>query len=103
MESERAALAMIRASKSPKPGARLLLEGGALAAEKARARDLPKVPITSRETGDLIMMGIGGFTPLTGFMTKADWKAVCDKCLLADGTFWPVRIDMLHRWQQALE
>ena len=25
------------------------------------------------------MMGIGAFTPLTGFMTKADWQGVCDK------------------------
>jgi ATP sulfurylase len=39
----------------------------------------------------LIMMGIGGFSPLTGFMTKADWQGVCDKFLMADGTFWPIR------------
>ena len=38
------------------------------------------------------MMGIGAFTPLTGFMTKADWKGVCDKYTMADGTFWPIPI-----------
>ncbi|MDD3530548.1 MAG: sulfate adenylyltransferase, partial [Gallionellaceae bacterium] len=47
----------------------LLLTGDALAAEKARAQSLKQVRMSSRETGDLIMMGIGGFTPLDGFMT----------------------------------
>jgi len=40
------------------------------------------------------MMGIGGFSPLTGFMTKADWKGVCEKYLLADGTFWPIPVTL---------
>ena len=52
----------------------LLLEGDALAAEKEKAKKLKVVPMTSREASDLIMLGIGAFTPLTGFMTKADWK-----------------------------
>ncbi|MBS1185309.1 MAG: ATP-sulfurylase, partial [Proteobacteria bacterium] len=56
----------------------LLLTGDALAAEKTRAASLPKVKMSSRETGDLIMMGIGGFTPLDGFMTHGDWEGVCD-------------------------
>jgi sulfate adenylyltransferase len=69
-----------------------LLEGEALAAEKKKADGLKKVPISPRVKGDLIMIGIGGFSPLTGFMTKADWKGVCDNFLLADGTFWPVPV-----------
>jgi sulfate adenylyltransferase len=40
------------------------------------------------------MIGIGGFSPLTGFMTKADWKRVLDEFLLADGTFWPIPVTM---------
>ncbi len=40
VESERTALAMIRASKSPKPGGRLLLDGGAEAVVTARNDDL---------------------------------------------------------------
>ncbi|RJQ42206.1 MAG: sulfate adenylyltransferase [Gaiellales bacterium] len=70
----------------------LLLEGEELAAEKEKAAALPQVKITSRETGDIIMMGIGGFTPLDGFMTKADWQGVCDNFQMADGTFWPIPI-----------
>jgi sulfate adenylyltransferase len=70
----------------------LLLEGSALQAEKKKAQGLKKITITTRETSDAIMMGIGAFTPLTGFMTKADWKGVCDKYTMADGTFWPIPI-----------
>jgi sulfate adenylyltransferase len=70
----------------------LLLEGAALEAEKKKAAGLKKINIGSRETGDLIMMGIGGFTPLTGFMTKADWKGVCADMKMADGQFWPIPV-----------
>ena len=71
-----------------------LLEGDALAAEQKKAESLKKVTISPRVKGDLIMIGIGGFSPLTGFMTKADWKGVCDNFLLADGTFWPVPVTL---------
>jgi sulfate adenylyltransferase len=50
--------------------------------------------MTSRETGDLIMLGIGGFTPLEGFMGYEDWKGVCDEMKMADGTFWPIPITL---------
>jgi sulfate adenylyltransferase len=72
----------------------LLLKDAALIAEKKRAETLPKVKISSRETGDIIMMGIGGFTPLTGFMTKADWQGVCDGMKMASGLFWPIPITL---------
>ena len=40
------------------------------------------------------MLGIGGFTPLGGFMTRADWEGVCDHCRTADGLFWPIPITL---------
>ncbi|MEE9310073.1 MAG: sulfate adenylyltransferase [Cocleimonas sp.] len=72
----------------------LLLEGSALDAEKTRAASLPQVKISSRESGDLIMMGIGGFTPLNGFMDKADWQGVCDDMKMSDGLFWPIPVTL---------
>ncbi len=72
----------------------LLLSGDALAAERARAASLPGLRVSSRERGDLIMLGIGGFTPLDGFMARADWKAVCDGCRTASGLFWPIPITL---------
>ena len=71
-----------------------LLEGKALEEEKKKAEKLPKIDISSRAKGDLIMMGIGGFSTLDGFMGKADWKSVCEKMTLADGTFWPVPVTL---------
>ncbi|HEX6493476.1 MAG TPA: sulfate adenylyltransferase [Candidatus Dormibacteraeota bacterium] len=61
-------------------------------AEIARAGRLRRLPMTTRETSDLIMLGIGAFTPLRGFMGEADWRGVCDGMRLADGTFWPIPI-----------
>ena len=72
----------------------LMPTGDALAQAKAHAEGLPKLPITSRESGDLIMLGIGGFTPLTGFMGKADWQGVVDNMHTADGLFWPIPITL---------
>jgi len=72
----------------------LMLAGEALAAERARARSLPALRVSSRERGDLIMLGIGGFTPLQGFMTHADWQGVCDGYRMASGLFWPIPITL---------
>ncbi len=72
----------------------LLLEGAALAAEQKRAAGLTKISVSSRESGDIIMMGIGGFTPLDGFMTHADWEGVCDGMNMSSGLFWPIPITL---------
>jgi sulfate adenylyltransferase len=72
----------------------LLLEGDARSAELERAKSLPQVKLSSREVGDVIMLGIGGFTPLQGFMTHADWEGVCDGMKTASGLFWPIPITL---------
>ncbi len=72
----------------------LLLSGQALADEQRRAAALKKVNVSSREAGDIIMLGIGGFTPLDGFMTHADWQGVCDGMKMASGLFWPIPITL---------
>jgi sulfate adenylyltransferase len=72
----------------------LLLEGEALKAELAYAATLPKVVVSSREKGDIVMLGQGGFTPLDGFMTHADWQGVCDGMKMASGLFWPIPITL---------
>ena len=72
----------------------LLLEGAELKAEVEKAKTLKQVPMTSREASDVLMLGIGAFTPLEGFMGYDDWKGVCDKFLTTDGTFWPIPITL---------
>lgn len=70
----------------------LLLEGKAREEEQKKAEGLTEIRMTSRESGDLIMLGIGGFTPLGGFMGHDDWKGVCAEYKMANGTFWPIPI-----------
>jgi len=72
----------------------LLLSGKEKEAELKRAEKLPKLVLSSRETGDLIMLGIGGFTPLEGFMGKDDWKSVCAEMKMTNGLFWPIPITL---------
>jgi sulfate adenylyltransferase len=72
----------------------LLLEGGAGRVELARAKTLPRITVSSREKGDIVMLAQGGFTPLDGFMTHADWVAVCDGMKLSSGLFWPIPITL---------
>jgi sulfate adenylyltransferase len=72
----------------------LLLAGDALAAERRHAKTVPQLRVSSREKGDVVMLGIGGFTPLDGFMTRADWEGVCDGMKTAGGLFWPIPITL---------
>ena len=72
----------------------LLLAGTELERERQRALTLPRLPVSSRERGDIVMLGIGGFTPLEGFMSKADWQGVCDDMHMASGLFWPIPITL---------
>src|SRR6188474_81510 len=73
----------------------LLAEEKRAAEERKRAETLPKLRVSSREKGDLVMLGIGGFT------THADWKRTCDDMRLADGTFWPIPITLSANRQAA--
>jgi len=72
----------------------LLLQGDALHEERKKAKSLTEIKMTSRETSDLIMLGIGAFTPLSGFMGYDDWKGVCDEMKLTNGVFWPIPITL---------
>ena len=72
----------------------LLLKGKALADELLRASSMPRIKVSSREKGDLVMMGIGGFTPLEGFMSFSDWQGVCAGMKMANGIFWPIPITL---------
>ncbi|MFH1891403.1 MAG: sulfate adenylyltransferase [Candidatus Zixiibacteriota bacterium] len=74
----------------------LMLDGEDRKKELKRAEGFPKLEMTTRETGDLIMLGIGGFTPLEGFMGEKDWKGVCADMKMSSGLFWPIPITLSH-------
>jgi len=71
-----------------------LVKSEELAEAKKRAAELPKVRMTSRETSDLIMIGIGAFSPVDGFMARKDWEEVCKALKTARGIFWPIPITL---------
>jgi len=70
----------------------LLLPEAERVEEAHRASRLKQVPLSSREVSDLLMLGMGAYTPLDGFMGEADWRGCCEHMMLADGVFWPIPI-----------
>ena len=57
-----------------------------------KAQGLHKLQVEDRYTSDLLMIAIGGFSPLKGFMGKADAEAVINKMELANGLVWSIPI-----------
>lgn len=72
----------------------LLAPPAARAEGIVRARGLKQVPMTSREVSDVLMMGMGAYTPLEGFMDEADWRRVSLEMRLVNGIFWPIPITL---------
>ncbi len=64
-------------------------------AERLRqAQTLPQVHLSSRELSDLVMIGMGAFSPLAGFLGEADYRASMKDLHLTDGTLWPIPITL---------
>ena len=61
---------------------------------KAESRDWPSHTLTPRQLCDLELLLNGGFSPLVGFMTQADYDRVCREMRLEDGTLWPMPITL---------
>ncbi|MFM7447495.1 MAG: sulfate adenylyltransferase [Leptolyngbyaceae cyanobacterium] len=55
---------------------------------------LPRVSLDERAISDLVMIAIGGFSPLTGFMSKADYDRVVNEMHLANGLPWSIPITL---------
>ncbi|MGF1481056.1 MAG: sulfate adenylyltransferase [Cyanophyceae cyanobacterium] len=60
----------------------------------AQGEKLPRVQLDLRATSDLVMIAIGGFSPLNGFMEQADYEKVVDDMRLVNGTPWSVPITL---------
>ena len=61
---------------------------------KSEAADLPSWDLTPRQICDLELLMNGGFNPLKGFLSEADYNSVVDDMRLADGTLWPMPINL---------
>ena len=61
---------------------------------KAESREFPSWDLTARQVCDLELLMSGGFSPLTGFMNKADFEGVCNNMRLTSGVLWPIPITL---------
>ena len=59
---------------------------------KGESRDWPSHDLTPRQMCDLEMLVNGGFSPLRGFLGRADYDRVVGEMRLTDGTLWPIPI-----------
>ncbi len=58
------------------------------------ADSLPRVQMDERTTSDLVMIAIGGFSPLTGFMERVDYESVVESMYLSNGLPWSIPITL---------
>ena len=59
-----------------------------------QAKLLPQVRLNSKEVSDLIMLAMGAFSPLDGFMTQEDYLGVVRDMEMKDGVLWPIPITL---------
>ncbi len=71
-----------------------IVEGAAADKLQQEAKSLPQIALSPREACDVEMIAIGAFSPLTGFMGKADFEGVCKNMRLANGTVWPIPVTL---------
>ncbi len=71
-----------------------VLRGELCAAALERAASFPRVPLTRMAVSDLEMISVGAFSPLTGFMTRADYDSVIDTMHLSNGLAWSIPVTL---------
>ncbi|WP_088549980.1 sulfate adenylyltransferase [Paenibacillus aquistagni] len=71
-----------------------LVEGEAKAFLLKQLSDAPVIPISRWTISDLDLIGVGAFSPLTGFMNQEDYESVVVSMRLADGTVWSIPITL---------
>jgi sulfate adenylyltransferase len=71
---------------------------------KSESRSWKSWSLTPRQICDLELLLNGGFSPLRGFMSRADYESVCGSMRLADGKVWPIPIvlDITEEFAQSL-
>lgn len=72
----------------------LILDPAAARELRAASSGWPSWDLTPAQICDLELLLNGGFSPLSGFMTRADYEPVRDSMRLADGSLWPIPITL---------
>ena len=61
---------------------------------KHEAGNLPSWDLTPRQICDLELLMNGGFYPLKGFQSEADYNGTVENMRTADGTLWPIPVTL---------
>jgi sulfate adenylyltransferase len=61
---------------------------------KLQAASLPSWDLTARQVCDLELLMNGGFFPLKGFQSEADYNGTVENMRTADGTLWPIPVTL---------
>lgn len=61
---------------------------------RATAKDHASLTLDDRCLCDLELLAVGGFSPLTGFLGRADYERVVAESRLANGKLWPLPITL---------
>jgi sulfate adenylyltransferase len=72
----------------------LIAQPERIAELKSHSKEWPSWDLSARQLCDLELLVTGGFSPLRGFMTRADYEGVCHNMRLANGTLWPMPITL---------
>lgn len=70
---------------------------------EAEANSIPNITVNSAAAANAVMLGAGYFTPLTGFMDRADAMGVANDMHTASGLFWPTPVLNLTDDPSAIE
>ena len=71
-----------------------VLTGGERDAASSRAQNLPRLELSERSLADLECLAYGIYSPLTGFVSEADYTRVVSEMRLANGTVWSVPVTL---------
>jgi sulfate adenylyltransferase len=83
----------------------LIVEPNRAAELKAHSKEWPSWDLTPRQVCDVELLLSGGFSPLRGFLNRADYEGVCHNMRLTSGTLWPmpITLDVTEEFAKSLK
>src|SRR5687767_12839325 len=79
----------------------LIVSSSAATEWRGRQKTLPTIALDARSLADVEMLAMGGFSPLKGFMTKADYDGTIDHMHLANGAVWTIPVTLAVTKEEA--